>query len=280
MGQRRTMPTLPQPTKLTLEKELKVPVKKRKQDLSFKIKKVGIFGYGEVGKAVHGLYRKRKKYKVFLKDLDRNEFPKDLDLLHVCIPYNQDFIELVTQNIHDHAKDALVMIHSTVAVGTTKKIAEHYKFTVHSPVRGVHPNLLKGLKTFIKYVGSEDAGAGRISTEHLEDLGVQAMAVYKSGTTELLKLLDTTYYGLAIAFHDYAAKLCEQLGLNFDVVMTHANNSYNAGYYQLGKPEVLRPILYPPEGPIGGHCVVPNAKILKEIFGEHPLIKAILDLSK
>jgi hypothetical protein len=52
--------------------------------------------------------------------------------------------------------------------------------------------------------------------------------------------------------------------------MTDFNKTYNAGYVL--KPNVIRPVLYAPSGKIGGHCVVPNAKILISQYGLHDLI--------
>lgn len=193
-------------------------------------------------------------------------------------------MDIVANAIGEVGTNAVVIIHSTVPVGTTEKIAKVHPFVVHSPVRGVHPNLYEGLKTFVKYVGGEHSGAVRLAVEELQALGMPCQAVLKSRTTELLKLLDTTYYGVVIAFHEYAFRLCAKEGLKFDAVMAEANNSYNAGYMALGKPNVIRPILSAPsemsKGKIGGHCVVQNARILAQQFGDPlHLLEAILLLS-
>jgi hypothetical protein len=45
---------------------------------------------------------------------------------------------------------------------------------------------------------------------------------------------------------------------------------------ELGQGHVVRPILYPPDGPIGGHCVVPNAKILSEEY-ESEFLRFIIE---
>lgn len=235
---------------------------------------VGILGMGEIGTAIARFYPKH-----FVRDINRNEFEgQSLDFLHICIPGNlPNFVDIVLENIATYAKGAIVIIHSTVPVGTTKKIFEQHKFTVHSPCRGVHPNLYEGLQTFVKYIGADDSGIGRLVAEHFISIGITPTVVYKSKSTELLKLLDTTYYGVAIAYHAYAQKLCEREDLNFEVVMTDANNTYNDGYWALGKQNVIRPMLTPPaDGVIGGHCVVPNAKLLKEQFGDDPLLDSIL----
>ena len=236
------------------------------------VKKIGILGYGEVGQAIAKFYK-----KVYIEDIEESNFPKKLDILHVCIPYNEHFINIVKRHIDNYKP--LVIIHSTVPVGTTEKIC--YKFVVHSPVRGVHPNLYNGLKTFIKYIGADFAGAGRLAANHLGEIGMNPQIVYRSKTTELAKLLSTTYYATCIAFHSYANKLCEKEGLNFDTVMGEWNNSYNAGYMELGMPEVIRPILYLPEDDIiGGHCQIPNAKLLKKQYGSDYILDSILRHSK
>lgn len=239
-------------------------------------KKIGILGWGEVGKAIGSFYKIK-----LIKDKEMDSFvgTKNLDVLHVCIPYSKDFEKTVIKNIENHAPDGLVIIHSTVPVGTTQAIQKRHKYTVHSPVRGVHPDLAKGIKTFVKYIGADDAGTGRLTYEHFKEIGIKSVVVFKSKTTELLKLLDTTYYGLCIAFHDYALNLCDQEGLNFERVMDDANVSYNEGYKKLKKSNVIRPVLLPPAaGKIGGHCVIPNAELLRGQFGEDPLLEAILRL--
>lgn len=59
--------------------------------------------------------------------------------------------------------------------------------------------------------------------------------------------------------------------------MSHANDTYNAGYWELGKPNVIRPTLTAPENnTIGGHCVCENAVLLKKQFGDDPLLKSII----
>lgn len=142
---------------------------------------------------------------------------------------------------------------------------------MHSPVRGTHPNLTDSLRRFEKYVGADSLEDGNAAVSELLSLGVPARLVPGSKTSELAKLLDTTYYGLCIAFHQYAATLCGREGINFDVAVTEFNQSYTAGYAE-EKPHVRRPVLTPPGSEIGGHCVIPNARLLKQQYGEHYLL--------
>ena len=65
----------------------------------------------------------------------------------------------------------------------------------------------------------------------------------------------------------HMGKICDKEGVNFDMIADWTQ-SYNTGYTQLGMKNVCRPVLYRiPDGKkIGGHCVIPNAKLLKDMY--------------
>ena len=222
--------------------------------------KIGIVGHGQVGQAVAKLYSETDTTKTwfsFDKILIYDPYQgmmddiSDVDILNVCIPYTKDFVSVVSDL---PTANWYTVIHSTVPVGTTEKFG--HKF-LHSPVRGVHPNLYEGLKTFVKFIGGDEQLAQAYSG-HLKTLGIETHICKDSKTTELSKLADTTYYGLCIAFTSDMKKLCDEYDLDFMEVMTKYNNTYNEGYKKLGKPNVVRPVLYPTDK-IGGHCIIPNA---------------------
>jgi len=118
---------------------------------------------------------------------------------------------------------------------------------VHSPIRGVHPHLYQGIKTFIKYVGSDNKKAGESAKKHLEGLGIKTKVFMPSITTEIGKLLDTSYYGLVIAWHGEMKKICNKLEVNFEKAVTDFNQTYNQDYTKSGKKNVVRLVLYPPK---------------------------------
>jgi len=231
--------------------------------------KIGILGYGEVGQAIAKFYKKPK-----VKDLNRDDGLEGVEILHICIPWSENFIEIVKKEIKK-IKPKLTIIHSTVAPGVTKKIIsalpKELRMIVHSPVRGMHPNLYGGIKNFVKYIGADNKKAGQLAKKHFESLGIKTKVFMPSVTTEIGKLLDTSYYGLCIAWHGEMKKLCDQYGVDFEKAVTDFNKTYNEGYSKLGKSNVVRPILYPPKCGIGGHCIIPNAEILKEYYRSQAL---------
>lgn len=240
---------------------------------------VGILGLGEVGKAIKKACQ--KYYLVLGKDVDKDDLGrKKVDILHVCIPFfnSKQFIKIVISQIKLNSPQ-LVIIDSTVAPGTARKIQkETYVKTVHAPIMGIHPNLYDYLFVFPKFIGAVDEKGKKLAANHFKRLGLKVIFFKKAEETELAKLMSTTYYGLAIIFSKWLKIYCDKNKLNFENVYSKFNQAYNKGYKK-SLPNVIRPILKPKPGRIGGHCVVPNAEIIKKNIGD-PFGKLIVNFDK
>ncbi len=212
-----------------------------------------IIGAGEVGQSLFNVLKPH--YNVFLRDKNDN-LTGNFDVIHVCYSNIKDFIKITNIYIKKY-KPNLVIIHSTIPVGITKKIL---KTAVHSPIRGLHPNLEKGIKTFVKYFGGPKA---KEAAKIFSDIGIKTKIFKNPETTELLKILDTAYYGWNIIFAKEVKRICDKLKLDFDEIYTISNRDYNKGYIKLGKSNVVRPVLKAMPGKIGGHCVVQNCEMLE-----------------
>lgn len=230
------------------------------------LEKVGILGFGEIGSSLAQFYKNPK-----IKDLKRDDGLIGVKILHICIPWSDNFVDIVKKEI-SQIKPQLTIIHSTVAPGTIKKIGG---MVVHSPVRGVHPKLFLGMKTFVKYIGANDKKAGKMAEKHLKSLGIKTKLFYPALTTELGKILDTTYYGVCISWTGEMKEICDKFGVDFEKVVTDFNITYNEGYAKLGKKNVIRPVLYPPQGGKSKHCIVPNATILSQHYST-PVFELLL----
>lgn len=223
--------------------------------------------FGQVGSAIEKVLS--KAYEV--DGIDKKSDPivdKRYDYLHVCIPFFSGFVQQVKKYARKFLKpNGIIVIHSTVAVGTTAKLGPN---AVHSPVRGVHPNLAAGVATFTKYF----AGARSLEAAlPFSELDIYTKVHPDARTTEAMKLWDTLYYGWNIIFEKAVFDFCRKNELPFDLVYKDANKSYNDGYKALGMDNVQRPVLNHVEGEIGGHCVVPNAKILGGDFARFLISK-------
>ena len=206
---------------------------------------------GQIGSALQAILQ--------CDGVDREELAefKKYDVMHVAIPFSNEFIDVVEGYKALYAPD-LVVIHSTVPVGISRQLD-----AVHSPCRGVHPNLEEGIRTFIKFFGGERSEeASRL----FADLGIPVQITNKAENTEAMKLWDTTIYGANIILEKEIAKYCVDHDLDLDIVYTQACSSYNDGYEALGHPEYKKYVLRHTDGKIGGHCVIPNLALLNTDF--------------
>jgi len=226
------------------------------------MKKVLIMGLGDVGKAIKQVEVEAGNTPDVREIDSKLSNLKDYDVMHVCIPFSKEFKFSVLKCVWEHTPK-LVIIHSTVPPGTTKDISNMIGYVVHSFVRGVHPNLYEGVKTFVKYVGG-DEDASDLAIEHLESIGLETYYLGNAKTSEIAKILSTTYYGWNILFAKQAKRICDDLSVDFDKAYTIPNKTYNLGYTWLSKENVVRPVLTPPKGKIGGHCVSQNFELLPE----------------
>lgn len=210
-----------------------------------------VVGLGEIGYALQNIL---KSDWVDIKDGDFTI--RSYEFMHICIPYSSKFDDLVLQ-YQKIFTPRYTVIHSTVPVGTSRRLG-----ALHSPVRGIHPNIEKGLRTFEKYVGGY--GSGVVAGE-LIFKGIPAIAIENQEDAEASKLWDTTQYGVMILLNRYIKRWCDKMGVNFELVYTRYNTTYNQGYVKLGRSDVVRPYLKYMGGRVGGHCVTENAKLFSSL---------------
>jgi hypothetical protein len=215
-----------------------------------------IVGMGEVGAALDRVLDDHYAIQaVDERGAQFKGFTGSPDVMHICFPHSDKFISYVKEYQKKY-KPTYTVIHSTVPVGTSRECG-----AIHSPIRGVHPNLEGGIRTFVKFIGGKQASA---VADYFRRAGLKVMLFDDPETTEAMKLFDTEYYRHVIEFCQRVKRYCNEKGLNFHEVYTLANQTYNEGYTQLGHPEFVRPVLQPIMKEIGGHCLLPNAKLIKQ----------------
>ena len=243
------------------------------------IKKGIVIGLGEVGSSwfkvisEKGLHVKGIDVRGNKEENKTEKGCEEGSVLHACIPYVDKFEKIISEYIKRYTPN-LVVVNTSCGVGSTRRLHDIVKVPmVHIPVRGVHPNIDKGIRTFVNAIGPMDGLSGKLAEEYLDLLGIRHETFNSPEETEMAKILDTSYYGWNILFAKQVLELCQEYGLEFENVYTRFNQSYNEGYTQLGKPNVIRPVLTPPQifnkrigipnNRINGHCVRTNLEILK-----------------
>lgn len=216
-----------------------------------------IIGRGEIGTSLFRVLANH--YLVGWVDLEAKHLSfsegQGPEIMHICFGYSDLFVDEV-KRYQEQFKPLYTVIHSTVPVGTSTKLN-----AIHSPMRGLHPNLESGIRTFPKFIGGPKASE---VADYFRRADLKVVLYDKSETTEALKLFDTEYYRHCIDFALEVKEFCDKHHLNFSEVYTIPNQTYNEGYTKLGHPEFVRPVLQPIQKEIGGHCVLPNQKLLEK----------------
>lgn len=227
-------------------------------------KTVLVVGLGEVGKPLLSILS--QSYQAVGMDIQSPAKPiEPADIMHICYPFEiRDFVGETARYIA-RCRPELTIINSTVAVGTTRKIAVSAGAdVVHSPVRGKHAHMRDEMLHYTKFIGALDPVAAQKAASHFESAGFKTKVLSSPENTELGKLTETTYFGVLIAWAQEVERYCEQTGTDYNEVVSL--------YDEVG---FFPPVKYFP-GIIGGHCVMRNIEILSQLE-RSPLLQAIQD---
>lgn len=211
-----------------------------------------IIGKGEIGSALARVLSDYNPTIIDSKTIALGRF----EIMHITFPYSDNF-ERYVEAYQQAYKPKYTVIHSTVKVGTSKRLK-----AIHSPVLGIHPHLEEGIKTFTKFLGGKKASE---VADYFRRAGLRVYIFDKSETTELMKILDTTFYGVCIEYAKDVKKIAQAYKIPFEAWTLWTNN-YNEGYKRLNHPEYIRPNLVPIMTDIKGHCVMPNTELLETRF--------------
>lgn len=216
-----------------------------------------VVGAGEVGTALHKVLATRASCEI-------RDVPSigelTTDVLHIAFPWSSSFVEHVHSYVAEHDAN-LVVVHSTVPVGTCDPFG-----WVHSPVRGRHPHLVDGLRTFVKHFGGDHA------YEAARHWPGWSRVHARARDTEAGKLWELIQYGVQIRVEKAIYAWCVNNGVDPEIAYSEFAETYNRGYRDLGEHQFVRPILEHMPGPIGGHCVTQNAPLL-----DHPLSRIVTE---
>ncbi|MCK4482418.1 GDP-mannose dehydrogenase [Candidatus Bathyarchaeota archaeon] len=241
--------------------------------------KVLVVGLGEVGLPLYKLLRECDKFLVYgldinearMSSIEQKGVPDKVDIMHICIPcFNQDEFANLVVGYAKRFKPKLLIINSTVPPETTQKIHELGSCLVaHSPVRGMHKSLehMKWeLKRWTKYVGGVNVKAGEAALRHFRTAGFKPKVLKSCAETELAKLFETTYRAWMIACFQEMHRISKRFGADFDDMVDFLDDTHRVRFD--------RPVMFP--GVIGGHCLIPNTKLLLKNY-DSKFLRLILE---
>ena len=217
------------------------------------------------GLPVMGIDYVEGEKKTIISPADINDF--EVTAMHICIRLAgtdklHDFCRIVCDYVREF-NPHVTIIHSTIPPGTTSKIntlLESKHLLAYSPVRGQHNRLERDLDRYDKWSAGIDEESS-VAAHHAlcQEIGFNWKGADKPETLELVKLLDTTQFGVLISWAQAAKGLCDMFNVNFDYV--HWFGKQTDEFYG------VRPDISP--GFIGGHCVRQNMNLILDMLQEN-----------
>lgn len=220
-----------------------------------------ILGVGEIGSAYVRILA--PKYRVFRVDIrpelsdPADILPDPADVLHICLRYTPRFLDIVKAAV-EKFQPRLINNMTTCPPGITEQIAAD---ACHSTTRGLHPHLEAWVRTGTKHIGGPDAAA---LAQVFAAVGIKTVVHDQAKTTELAHIMSNALYGVQIMFADEMDRLCREYGVDYFEAVQLYSMTHNQGYAAAGVRSKFRPILTPPHGRIGGHCVTQGAGLIPE----------------
>jgi len=198
--------------------------------------KIGIVGYGFVGKAVEYGFKEGNEifiYDKFLPTLSLGEVVKKSEVIFVGVPtpmtkaytkIDLSIINEVTAEIVRLAKknkvEPIVVLKSTVVPGTTRRLIKELKY----PRMAFNPEFLTEANYLEDFVNADRVVIGADNNEvkqwvvDLYRATFPKTPIFETDptTAEVVKYVANTYLATKVIFANEMFDLCEKLGVNYD----------------------------------------------------------------
>lgn len=170
-----------------------------------------------------------------------------------------DFIKNVSENLTKVVKNGdLVILRSTVIVGTTRKIVypilRKFKNEInlaYCPERTQEGSALKELSTLPQIISGLNLNSIKIAENLFKTISKKIIRMSSLESAELLKIVDNTYRDSSFAFANEIALISSKLGLSAKEIISSGKKDYQRTNIPL-------------PGPVGGPCLAKDTYILNE----------------
>ena len=209
-----------------------------------------VVGLGEVGGPLLEILR--EVHHAVGRDIEDRPFG-GVQVLHLCFPYSSDFVSSASRYVSLY-EPGVVVVNSTVVPGTTREIQDKTGVpAVYSPVRGKHARMTDEMRRYRRFVAGTSTQAVALVEDHFAAAGMITQRMSSPEALELAKLLETSYFGLLVAWAQEMDRFAEAV---------------DADYWEttdfFEEIDFFPPVGFQP-GYIGGHCVMPNLELLEQV---------------
>ena len=186
-----------------------------------------------------------------------------------------DMVEHVTSQIAEAmAPGSLIVLRSTVVIGTTRKVvlpilnASGKPFHLaYCPERTIEGKALEELRSLPQIVGGLGIDDARRAATMFQEITPTTLRVSNLETAEVIKLLDNSYRDLFFAFGNEVARLCDAVGIDGVEVIQAANMGY-------ARTNIASP------GFVGGPCLEKDPHILQYSLAPYNFVPKLVSTGR
>lgn len=198
--------------------------------------KIGIVGYGYVGKAVEYGFKPKNEILIhdkFLPSLPLKKLVESAEIIFVCVPtpmdakYSKIDLSIVESVISDITKLAkklkkqpIIVIKSTVVPGTTRKLGKKYNYPeiLFNPEFLTEANYLFDFVNPDRIIVGGDVDWVRRKLVDLYRTSFNNPPIFQTDptTAEMVKYMANTYLATKVIFANEMFNLCEKLGIKYE----------------------------------------------------------------
>ena len=189
-------------------------------------------------------------------------------------------LDAATDAVADGGHPGLTVVYeTTLPVGTTRRFAERLAdrsglpigeelFVAFSPERVYSGRILRDLQAYPKIVGGVDASSGERAAAFYRRVlpGVDVVEVANAETAELVKLAETTYRDINIAFANELARYATGRDVDVDEAIRLANTQPFSH-------------IHSPGAGVGGHCIPHYPHFLLADGADAPLVRLAREIN-
>ena len=245
--------------------------------------KLGIIGYGTVGKAIYECFIEKKfniKYYDKYKSSHSYDEILESDIIFLCLatPFtnklDSSIIEDVCQDLKNNNYSGIVVLKSTVEPGTTKSIYNRFKLNiVHNPEFLSANTALEDFKSqkqiVIGYVSPKQNYTGLLEL-YRRVFNNAFFTTILSCESELMKLGVNCFYATKIQYFNEIYLLCQKLNISYEKVLNSMlkNNWINP----------MHTIVPAPDGKLsfGGKCFPKDIRGLNQFLKSKEITNKVI----
>jgi hypothetical protein len=231
-------------------------------------KRIVIGHEGEIGRAIFNIFNATIGIDndIYLPARKSEGEKADRTIMHICIPYSPRFLRTVVDYGNTY-KPNIIIIHTTCAIGTTRKIDRAIKnlsrcIVVHASVNCRHPNTEADIRKYDMFVGALNDDEGNIACDYIERFGIITYLCDTPESSEFNKIAGTEYCKTIVEFFGVLKELADNdKNLNWKECIAYFENlmSKSNGWkrvYRRGN-RIDTPIS-------GKHCLNSNNQLWKK----------------